>query len=48
MSRHDICQQLTKQVKQLKEKENVVRDGLPDVELIYGTQPYPRCPLSPA
>jgi hypothetical protein len=38
MNREEICQQLTAQIKRLKDNENL-SDLLPDIRLLYGTQP---------
>jgi hypothetical protein len=44
MNREEICQQLTAQIKRLIDKENV-SDLLPDIRLLYGTQPGTRTPV---
>lgn len=45
VNRHEICQLLTEKVNQLKQNHKMPIEGLPDVELLYGTQPYPRTPV---
>lgn len=45
MKRETVCQQLTEQIKKLKDNENYLDTLLPDVRLLYGTQPYARTPV---
>jgi hypothetical protein len=45
MNREAICHQLTAQIKRLIDKENGVSDLLPDIRLLYGTQPGTRTPV---
>ncbi|WP_336996890.1 AraC family transcriptional regulator [Leclercia sp. M50] len=45
MKREAVCQQLTEQIKKLKDNENYLDALLPDVRLLYGTQPYARTPV---
>ncbi len=45
MNREAICLQLTAQIKRLIDKENGVGDMLPDIRLLYGTQPGTRTPV---
>lgn len=45
MKREAVCQQLTEQIKKLKNNENYLDTLLPDVRLLYGTQPYARTPV---
>ncbi|AUU82638.1 AraC family transcriptional regulator [Leclercia adecarboxylata] len=45
MKREAVCQQLTEQIKKLKDNENYLDTLLPDVRLLYGTQPYARTPV---
>jgi AraC-like DNA-binding protein len=45
MNREAICLQLTEQIKQLKNNENRLSALLPDVRLLYGTQPGTRTPV---
>lgn len=45
MNREEICVLLTEKTKQLKNKEQSLRAVLPDIQLIYGTQPNGRTPV---
>lgn len=45
MNRTEICLQLTEQIKYLKEKEEMLSTLLPDIRLLYGTQPGTRTPV---
>lgn len=45
MNRHKICQQLTKQINLLKNNENSLSVLLPDICLLYSTQPLSRTPV---
>lgn len=45
MKREAVCLQLTEQIKKLKDNENYLDTLLPDVRLLYGTQPYARTPV---
>jgi len=45
MNREEICALLTGKTKQLKNKEQNLRTLLPDIQLLYGTQPYGRTPV---
>ena len=45
MNREEICALLTEKTKQLKNKEQKIRAVLPDIQLIYGTQPNGRTPV---
>lgn len=45
MNREEICALLTEKTKQLKSKEQSLRAVLPDIQLIYGTQPSGRTPV---
>ena len=45
MNREEICIQLTEKINLLKNKENNMDDLLPDVRLLYGTQPGTRTPV---
>ncbi|WP_052283565.1 AraC family transcriptional regulator [Kluyvera genomosp. 1] len=45
MNREEICALLTEKTKQLKSKEQSLRNVLPDIQLIYGTQPSGRTPV---
>jgi transcriptional regulator, AraC family len=45
MNRQAICQLLTDKIKELKNNENQLNDLLPDVRLMYGTQPGTRTPV---
>lgn len=45
MNREAICLQLTAQIKRLIDNENSVSDQLPDIRLLYGTQPGTRTPV---
>jgi AraC-like DNA-binding protein len=45
MKREAVCQQLTEKIKKLKDNENYLDTLLPDVRLLYGTQPYARTPV---
>lgn len=45
MNREDICALLTEKIKQLKNKEQSINTLLPDIQLLYGTQPYGRTPV---
>ncbi|STR43821.1 putative DNA-binding transcriptional regulator [Klebsiella michiganensis] len=44
MNRAEICQLLTHKVNQLKDKEEMLNALLPDIRLLYGTQPGTRTP----
>jgi hypothetical protein len=39
MNREAICLQLTSQIKRLIDKEKMPDNLLPDIRLLYGTQP---------
>lgn len=45
MNRDAVCALLTEKVKQLKSNEQHLRTLLPDIQLIYGTQPSGRTPV---
>jgi len=45
MNREETCLQLTAQINTLKDNANQLDDLLPDVRLLYGTQPGPRTPV---
>lgn len=45
MNREAICALLTEKIKQLKNKEQNLRTLLPDIQLIYGSQPSGRTPV---
>ena len=45
MNREEICALLTEKIKQLKNNEQNLRTLLPDIQLIYGTQPSGRTPV---
>ena len=45
MNREEICLLLTDKIKQLKSNEQNLRALLPDIQLIYGTQPSGRTPV---
>lgn len=45
MNREEICALLTEKTKQLKNNEQNLRALLPDIQLLYGTQPYGRTPV---
>lgn len=45
MNRHVVCQQLAEKFKLLKNNENRASEWLPDVRLLYGTQPGARTPV---
>jgi hypothetical protein len=45
MNREEICLQLTSQIKHLIDKENNSGELLPDIRLLYGTQPGTRTPV---
>ena len=45
MNREAICQQLTAQIKRLIDNENRASELLPDIRLLYGTQPGTRTPV---
>ncbi|QMI03909.1 AraC family transcriptional regulator [Citrobacter sp. RHB25-C09] len=45
MTREAICLQLTDKIKILKEKGNLTQSLLPDVGLLYGTEPGARTPV---
>ena len=45
MNREEICALLTEKTKQLKNKEQNLHAVLPDIQLIYGTQPSGRTPV---
>lgn len=42
MNRDAICRQLTSQIKKLIDNENNASELLPDIRLLYGTQPGTR------
>ncbi len=45
MKREEICLQLTEKIKSLKVNENRLSELLPDIRLLYGTQPGTRTPV---
>ncbi|WP_312142662.1 AraC family transcriptional regulator [Atlantibacter hermannii] len=45
MNRQDICQHLASKVNLLKNNEDGIHALLPDIRLLYGTQPHPRTPV---
>lgn len=45
MNRQDICQHLASKVNLLKNNEDEIHALLPDIRLMYGTQPHPRTPV---
>jgi len=45
MKREEICLQLTEKIKRLKGNENRLNALLPDIRLLYGTQPGTRTPV---
>ncbi|PDO86235.1 AraC family transcriptional regulator [Kosakonia pseudosacchari] len=45
MKREEICLQLTEKIKRLKVNENRLNALLPDIRLLYGTQPGTRTPV---
>lgn len=45
MNRQDICQHLANKVNLLKNNEDEIHALLPDIRLLYGTQPHPRTPV---
>jgi AraC-like DNA-binding protein len=45
MNRDEICQALTQKVKVLKNNENYLSTLLPDIRLLYGTEPGTRTPV---
>ncbi|MEW5560956.1 AraC family transcriptional regulator [Enterobacter asburiae] len=45
MNREETCQLLTEKIKQLKNNEEVLNRLLPDIRLLYGTQPGTRTPV---
>lgn len=45
MQHAEICRTLTEKVNQLKDKHEMLSSLLPDVRLLYGTQPGPRMPV---
>jgi hypothetical protein len=45
MNREEICLQLTSQINHLIKKENNTGELLPDIRLLYGTQPGTRTPV---
>ncbi|XTZ39026.1 AraC family transcriptional regulator [Salmonella enterica] len=45
MKREEICLQLTEKIKRLKDNENSLNALLPDIRLLYGTQPGTRTPV---
>lgn len=45
MNRDEICLLLTDKIKQLKSNENRLNELLPDVRLLYGTEPAARTPV---
>ncbi len=45
MNRAEICQLLTDKVNKLKDKQEMLSELLPDIRLLYGTQPGTRTPV---
>lgn len=45
MNRAEICQLLTDKVNKLKDKQEILSELLPDIRLLYGTQPGTRTPV---
>ena len=45
MNRQQICQHLAKKVNFLKNKDDEISALLPDIRLLYGTEPHPRTPV---
>ena len=45
MNRQETCQLLTAQINRLKDNENNLNNLLPDIRLLYGTQPGTRTPV---
>lgn len=45
MKRAQICQLLTEKVNKLKDNEENLSELLPDIRLLYGTQPGTRTPV---
>ncbi|WP_312559257.1 AraC family transcriptional regulator [Atlantibacter hermannii] len=45
MNRQDICQHLASKVNLLKNNEDEIHALLPNIRLLYGTQPHPRTPV---
>lgn len=45
MNRQDICQHLTHKINLLKNNEQEIAALLPEIRLLYGTQPHPRTPV---
>jgi len=45
MNRQQICQHLAKKVNILKNNEDEISVLLPEIRLLYGTQPHPRTPV---
>lgn len=45
MNRDEICLLLTDKIKQLKNNENKLNDLLPDIRLLYGSEPGVRTPV---
>ncbi|WP_312981642.1 AraC family transcriptional regulator [Atlantibacter sp.] len=45
MNRQQICQHLAKKVNILKNNEDEISALLPEIRLLYGTQPHPRTPV---
>lgn len=45
MNRAEICQLLTDKVNNLKDKQEMLSELLPDIRLLYGTQPGTRTPV---
>ncbi len=45
MQHAQICQILTEKINQLKDKHELLSSLLPDVRLLYGTQPGTRTPV---
>ncbi|PDO88664.1 AraC family transcriptional regulator [Kosakonia sacchari] len=45
MKREEVCLQLTEKIKRLKVNENRLNALLPDIRLLYGTQPGTRTPV---
>ncbi|MBN0904302.1 hypothetical protein JTL94_41870, partial [Pseudomonas aeruginosa] len=45
MQHAEICRTLTEKINLLKDKHEMLSSLLPDVRLLYGTQPGPRTPV---
>lgn len=45
MRREEVCLLLTEKIKSLIDKEDQLNQLLPDIRLLYGTQPWPRIPV---